>query len=167
MVGIDRWDCLSDQPPPLFLWAVAFHHSARNEYIFHSNLKTVPFQSELNLDSRLRLPTAVHEAFTERVFSRTHALADPCRFARGIELQAAARAVWMPNSAAAPPPPTHTYHHHHHPPVTVVVLSLQSRMFLHCRPGRVLLFSPPPLFCVSATVKKKVNSLAVPQAVGT
>ena len=102
-----------------FLWAVA-DHAARNALSFpldyysslsppSSSEREVPSEAQLlafrilrgrlNLDSRLRLLTAVHEAFTERVFGRTHALASLPEY---VEFQAATRAVWMPTSAVAP-----------------------------------------------------------------
>ena len=105
-----------------FLWAVA-DHAARNALSFpldfYSSLSppsssdhAEPSEAQLlafrilrgrlNLDSRLRLLTAVQEAFAERVFGRTHALASLPEY---IEFQAAARAVWMPASAVAPPSP--------------------------------------------------------------
>ena len=105
-----------------FLWAVA-DHAARNALSFpidfYSSLSppsssdhAEPSEAQLlafrilrgrlNLDSRLRLLTAVQEAFAERVFGRTHALASLPEY---IEFQAAARAVWMPTSAVAPPSP--------------------------------------------------------------
>jgi hypothetical protein len=92
----------------------------------------------LNLDrgSRLRLLTAIHEAFAERsVFGRTHA--PQCRsLPEYLEFQAAARAVRMPTSASSSPlaAPRHGQSGGFEP--------LSLRVFSH---RRVLLFRPPPL----------------------
>ena len=122
---INSWGVLG---PDLlrFLWAVA-DHAARNALSFpldyYSSLSQPPssqhaqpseaqhqafriLRGRLYLDSRLRLLTAVHEAFTERVFGRTHALASLPEY---LEFQAAARAVWMPTSALAPLPPPSSF----------------------------------------------------------
>jgi hypothetical protein len=57
----------------------------------------------LNLDYRLRLLTAIYEAFTERVFGRTHAF----KFVSHQEYlehnEAAACAVWQPTFLSPPP----------------------------------------------------------------
>ena len=99
-----------------FLWAVA-DHAARNALSFpldhYSSLSppsssdhAEPSEAQLLafriLRGRLNQLTAIHEAFAERVFGRTHALASLPEY---IEFQAAARAVWMPASAVAPASP--------------------------------------------------------------
>jgi hypothetical protein len=104
-----------------FLWAVA-DHAARNALSFpldhylslsppSSTDHTAPSEAQLlafrilrgrlYLDFRLRVLTTIHEAFTERVFGRTYALASLPEY---IEFQASARAVWMPTSVVAPLP---------------------------------------------------------------
>ena len=103
-----------------FLWAVA-DHAARNAYSLpldriltlsqpaHSEIDPPSeatmlsfkiLRGRLNLDYRLRLLTAIYEAFTERVFGRTHALVSHPEY---LEHQAAARAVWQPTFSSPPP----------------------------------------------------------------
>ena len=110
-----------------FLWAIA-DHAARNAMSLpldrlSSSLSQPPpsqpdelseerllsfkiLRGRLNLDYRLRLLSTVYEAFTERVFGRTHALASLPEY---LHFQAAARAVWLPTNfsipAPSPPPP--------------------------------------------------------------
>ena len=103
-----------------FLWAVA-DHAARNAYSLpldriltlsqpaHSEIDPPSeatmlsfkiLRGRLNLDYRLRLLTAIYEAFTERVFGRTHALVSHPEY---LEHQAAARAVWQPTFSSPLP----------------------------------------------------------------
>ena len=109
-----------------FLWAVADHDDAAR------NAMTLPFdglsqslsqppssvsdslseeqllsfkilRGRLYVDYRLRLLSTVHEAFTERVFGRTHALASLPEY---LDFQAAVRAVWLPTILYVPPQPS-------------------------------------------------------------
>ena len=104
-----------------FLWAVADHaarnahslpldrvltlsHPAHSEHEPPSEATMLSFKilrGRLNLDYRLRLLTAIYEAFTERVFGRTYALVSHPEY---LEHQAAARAIWQPTVSCPPLP---------------------------------------------------------------
>jgi hypothetical protein len=110
-----------------FLWAVA-DHAARNALSLpfdglSQSLSQPPssvsdslseeqllsfkiLRGRLYVDYRLRLLSTVHEAFTERVFGRTHALASLPEY---LDFQAAARAVWLPTIFSAPPQPSSSH----------------------------------------------------------
>ena len=123
-----------------FLWAVADHaarnafslpldkvltlsHPAHSENEPPSDATMLSFKilrGRLNLDYRLRLLTAIYEAFTERVFGRTHALVSHPEY---LEHQAAARAVWQPTFSCPPPPSSSTVLFHPFPFLPVLPLS--------------------------------------------